>query len=141
MVEDVPAMYGFVSMLDEKHEQIEIPRDERQLVPVANEHPTARRENEIAKAIARQCHKAAQVLLLVTLHDSRGSDLGLLWILPELAQCATLPEEVPTLIKFHLQLLESSRGMLVEVLAAVESMFFVDQLLNLPQNPFIRLFC
>ena len=51
-IEDVAAVHGLAAMLDEKHEQIEVPGYERLLAPVADEHAAARRQDEFAEAIA-----------------------------------------------------------------------------------------
>src|SRR5262245_3317399 len=52
-IEDVAPMDRLVPPLDEKHEQIEVARDERLLQTLANERSAARREDEIAEAIPR----------------------------------------------------------------------------------------
>src|SRR5262249_49180668 len=56
-IEDFAPVYGFVAMLDEKHEQVEIARNERKLAPSLKEHAASRRENEIAELITRHVGK------------------------------------------------------------------------------------
>lgn len=51
-IEDIAAVHGFVSALDQQHEEIEVARNERQLAPGADEKPSLRRHNEIAEAVA-----------------------------------------------------------------------------------------
>ena len=52
-IEDVAAMHGLAAPLDEKHKQVEIPRDERLLAPVADEQAASRRQDEFVETIAR----------------------------------------------------------------------------------------
>ena len=51
-VEDLAAMDRLAAALDEEDQQIEIAGDQRQLAPVADEHPAAGREDEVTETIA-----------------------------------------------------------------------------------------
>src|SRR5262249_37089718 len=74
-VEDVPPVYRLVPPLDEKHEQIEVARDERLLQTLAKEGSAARREDEIAEAIPR--HSSTMLCRLRRNCGMRGS-----WLQP-----------------------------------------------------------
>ena len=52
-VEDVAAVHRLAPALDQEDQQIEVARDERPFVPVAQEHAAPRRKDEIAEAITR----------------------------------------------------------------------------------------
>jgi len=51
-IEDVAPVYCFGSPFDEEQKQVKVPGDERLLLPVTQEEPTAWRENEFAEAVA-----------------------------------------------------------------------------------------
>ena len=51
-IEDIAAVQRLVTTLDQEDEEVEVARDERQLEPVTDEKPSARRHNEIAEVVA-----------------------------------------------------------------------------------------
>jgi hypothetical protein len=73
-VENVAAMYSLVPPLDEKHEQIEITRDERLLYPLAKQGSAARGEDEVAEAIPRH-----SLTMLFRLRRQRENVSGIAW--------------------------------------------------------------
>src|SRR5262245_18985696 len=51
-------MDGFAATLNEEDEQIEVPGDERLLLPVADEHAAARGQDEFVETISRHSFKS-----------------------------------------------------------------------------------
>jgi hypothetical protein len=48
---DLAAVHGLVAPLDQQHQQVEVPRDQRHVVPAAREAPLVRRQSERAEAV------------------------------------------------------------------------------------------
>ena len=67
-------MHCLVPPLDEKHEQIEITRDERLLYPLAKQGSAARGEDEVAEAIPRH-----SLTMLFRLRRQRENVRGIAW--------------------------------------------------------------
>jgi hypothetical protein len=71
--------------------------------------------------------------LFVLLDDRSRPDGGPIRILTELAERATLPQEIPTLIEFDLNPRKASLRVLVQGAMAVQPLFFVDECFYLPK--------
>jgi len=81
-----------------------------------------------------------QRLLLIALDNRRRAHLRAVRVLAELAQGATLSEQVPTLIQFDLDRLEADLLAVVERSLLIEPLFLLNEILDVIDNAGITCF-
>ena len=69
-IEDVAAVHGLVTQLDQQDEQVEIARDERHLAAFAQEEPAPGREREITEAVSN--HDGDSAIIVGSRHLEAG---------------------------------------------------------------------